>query len=90
VERMTAAALVAELRALGAVVELAGDRLRVRAPRGVLTEARRAGLSRHRNEITAMVRPLCGRPWRDDELDRIAWNLEADDRRTRPKKGPRE
>ena len=52
---VSAAALLADLDAAGATVALDGDRLRLRAPRGVLTDALRVRVEAHRAGIVAAL-----------------------------------
>lgn len=52
---MSAADLVHELQAAGAVIEARGDRLRVEAPPGVLTPERREALRASKAEILAAI-----------------------------------
>ncbi|MCT9933171.1 amino acid adenylation domain-containing protein [Planotetraspora sp. A-T 1434] len=49
------ARLVEELRALGVRLWEEDGRLRFRAPRGVLTESRKAALSEHKDEVLALL-----------------------------------
>lgn len=53
---MTAAELLAELRKLDVHVALDGDRLRLDAPAGVLTEAHKQDLTRRKPEVIAFLR----------------------------------
>ena len=48
--------LLAELSSNGVELQADGDRLRCRAPQGVLTEAMRQGMSLHKAEILALLR----------------------------------
>jgi hypothetical protein len=54
--------LLVELRRRGVVLALVGDRLRVRARRGVLTAADRDRLRAERDGVTALVREERDRP----------------------------
>ncbi len=65
---MTVAALVEELRALGATVEAAGDRLVVDAPAGTLTPPLLAQLRKQKRLILARLAA---------EDAAIAWRVEA-------------
>lgn len=53
---MTAAVLLADLRARGVRLAAVGARLRVEAPRGVLTEADREALAAHKTAVLAELR----------------------------------
>jgi TubC N-terminal docking domain len=55
---MTAARLVARLRAADVRLAVVGGRLRVDAPRGVLTDADREALRAHKAEILALLHAL--------------------------------
>ena len=57
-----AAALLAEVQAAGAIVSEVDGALRVRAPVGILSSARRQDLSRHKVEILALL----AAPWASD------------------------
>ncbi len=59
---MTAVALLAELRERGATVAVVGDRLRIEAPRGVLTPELRTRLAAAKPELLALVEPHLYRP----------------------------
>ena len=52
---MTATALLVELRGLGAELTTSGDRLRCRAPAGVLTPQHRAALAHHKAELLGLL-----------------------------------
>src|SRR6266404_5940203 len=54
---MTASALIEQLRQMGVELLLAGDRLRINAPEGVLTPSIRALLTQHKAEILELLRP---------------------------------
>jgi hypothetical protein len=58
---MTAARLLVCLRRRGAILQAAGDRLRVDAPIGVVTDADRAALAEHKAELLAMLRSSTAR-----------------------------
>lgn len=53
---MTPAALLAELQQRGVVLDAAGEELTLRAPKGVLSEADRTLLRRHKHEILGLLR----------------------------------
>jgi len=53
---MNANALLEELRILGVVAVPAGDRLRVRAPRRLITPKLRRSLAEHKAELLALLR----------------------------------
>jgi thioesterase domain-containing protein len=53
---VTAADLLAELRKLDVHVVLDGDRLRLNAPVGVLTDERKRDLAQHKSEVIAFLR----------------------------------
>ena len=55
---MRVAELLSELRGLDAHIELDGDRLRVNAPAGVLTDDHRRQLRERKSEITAFLRTV--------------------------------
>lgn len=55
---MTAEAILERLRSLGASVSLAGDKLRVEAPAGVLTPDLKAALIEHKAELVRLLRPV--------------------------------
>ena len=59
---MTAAALLAALQTRGVRLAAVGDRLRVEAPRGVLTAADRAALAAHKAALLALLRADAD-PW---------------------------
>ena len=65
---MNADQLLGELRARGVVLEAAGDRLRVDAPRGAITPELREALTAHKAEVLALLAVP------DKE---IAWRVEA-------------
>ncbi len=52
---MSAAALVAELRSAGVVLAVEGERLRVNAPRGVLTPEQRAAIATEKDAVMALL-----------------------------------
>jgi hypothetical protein len=52
---MNASKLIEELRSRGVVVEASGDRLRVDAPKGVVTEELREALAEHKTEVMALI-----------------------------------
>ena len=52
---MNAAKLIEELRSRGVVVEAAGDRLRVDAPKGAVTPELREALAEHKTEVMALI-----------------------------------
>ena len=52
---MNAAELLIELRARGVVIEAAGDRLKVDAPKGVVTPELREALAEHKIEVLALI-----------------------------------
>jgi hypothetical protein len=54
---MTTPALLTDLTARGVRVTAAAGRLSVKAPRGVLTAADRAGLARHKSDLVAALAP---------------------------------
>lgn len=55
---MNAAELLVELRARGVVIEASGDRLKVDAPKGIVTpELREALADRFRREFLSAIRP---------------------------------
>lgn len=54
---MTAQAVLERLRSLGARVSLAGDKVRVEAPAGVLTDDLRRELIEHKAELVRLLRP---------------------------------
>lgn len=54
---MTAKAILESLRVLGASVSLVGDKLRVEAPAGVLTDDLRRELIEHKAELVRLLRP---------------------------------
>ena len=53
---MTTSRLLGDLRALGVRVKASGDRLRIYAPRGVLTAELRAALVRYKTELLRMIK----------------------------------
>lgn len=55
-----AAALVAELHAMGVRLWAEGDRLRINAPKGVLTEALRARLTEHKAALLTLLQAAAG------------------------------
>lgn len=54
---MTAEAILEHLRSLGARVFLVGDKLRVEAPAGVLTDDLKAALAAHKADLVRLLRP---------------------------------
>lgn len=52
---MTAATLLNELQALGAVLTVNGDRIRVEAPRAAVTPSLRAALVRHKPGVIRLL-----------------------------------
>lgn len=52
---MTPQALLTELERLNVKVSLAGDRLRLEAPAGVLTPALKETIAKHKPELTALL-----------------------------------
>jgi hypothetical protein len=59
---MTGRALVADLRARDVRLTVAGDRVHVDAPRGVLTAADRAALRRHKAQVLRVLGAETARP----------------------------
>jgi hypothetical protein len=59
---VTASALVADLRRRGVTLEPRGDRLRYCAPAGVLTDADREALRRHKAQVVALLRAAPSEP----------------------------
>ncbi len=59
---MNATALLADLRERGVEFHADNGRLRYRAPKGILTDAYRAALRQHRDELLALVRPAATPP----------------------------
>ncbi|HEV7897842.1 MAG TPA: amino acid adenylation domain-containing protein, partial [Planosporangium sp.] len=55
---MTALRLLTELRELGIVIRRDGGRLRVRAPKGALSDRLREALGRHRDELLMLLGPI--------------------------------
>lgn len=55
---MTAEAILERLRSLGARLSVAGDKLRVEAPTGVLTPELRRELIEHKAELLRLLRPF--------------------------------
>lgn len=54
---MTSEALLAELEQLNVKISLAGDKLHVDAPAGVLTPELKQELAKHKPELMALLRP---------------------------------
>jgi hypothetical protein len=52
---MNAAKLIEELGSRGVMVEAAGDRLRVDAPKGAVTPELREALAEHKTEVIALI-----------------------------------
>jgi len=68
---MTAGTLLSHLRAAGAILTATGtDRLRVDAPKGVLTPDLRASLVAHKAELLATLRVRVAQPYELNEFNR--------------------
>ena len=71
---MTAAALVADLRKRGVALAVVGDRLRWRAPKGVMTEAMVKALRCHKADVLAALNARKAQRW-GDAAEAVAWFL---------------
>jgi hypothetical protein len=71
---MTAAGFLASLRACGATVAAVGDRLRIEAPAGMVTQELREALAAHKPEL---IRLLSAPSFDPDAVDLIAGTIAA-------------